>query len=222
VLQFAILFLAQPADAPVVPDGARLQAGSRCYTIFSGDKAIGQTWQRIRATSQGGVARWDVIVHQRMADGAFDLRDHFVLRRADLRAIEMDSRKNGVEQVRVRYSDGAIETVFAGKAPAETKATGALWDGNLWGLTFAALPLADAKHFVLPFYHYEKGLGHFTLDVVGSEVVDGRPAWIVEADAGDGRKVRYQIAKQSGDELGYSAGRFRQSVGGDCAGLIEP
>ncbi|MHA6719578.1 DUF3108 domain-containing protein [Sphingomonas sp. RS6] len=222
MIHLFLLALAQVAAPAVVPDGTRLQAGSRCYTIFNGDKAIGQTWQSVRAIKEAGVPMWDVVVHQRMAGGQFDLRDHFVLRRADLRPVTMDSRKNGQAHARVRYSDDVAETSVDGKTPTMTQLEGPVWDGNLWGLTMAALPLAEGGHFELPSYHYDKGAGRFVFDVVGSETVDGKAAWVVAAEGGDGRKVRYLIAKDPADELGYGAGPFRQSIGGDCGELAEP
>ncbi|WP_010545574.1 hypothetical protein [Sphingomonas elodea] len=217
-----MLLLALPLPDAVVPDGTKLQEGSSCYTLTRGDKPIGQTWQRVRAANEGGVPVWDVIVHQRVGDGRFDMRDHFVLRRADLRPLSMDSRRNGAEHVRVRYDGSAIETTKAGQTPTRITAPGAVWDGNLWGLTFAALPLAEGGSYELPYYQYDKGLGRFLLKVVGTAEVAGRAAWIVEADAGDGRTVRYQIGKKPAEELGTESPMFGQRLGGDCSALVEP
>ncbi|OAN60091.1 DUF3108 domain-containing protein [Sphingomonas sp. TDK1] len=55
-------------------------------------------------------------------------------------------------------------------------APGAVWDGNLVGLAFAALPLAEGKTYELPFFQYDKGMGRFTLKVVGLAKVDGQDA----------------------------------------------
>ncbi|WP_213978854.1 hypothetical protein [Sphingomonas sp. dw_22] len=219
MLLSALLALAQAAS-PVV-DGALLKPSTACYAIVRGDTVMGATFQKISAVTADGVPAWDIVVHQRIGDGKFDLRDHFVLRRADLTPIAMDSRKSGVEHVRVAYGKGRAVTTRPGAAPVETAFDGRIWDGNLWGLTFAALPLAQGAHFEMPFYQYDKGLGRFTLDVVGSEQVNGREAWTVEVTTSDQRKVRYQIGKADRAELGYYADGFAQRAGGDCS-AIQP
>jgi hypothetical protein len=215
----ALLAFAQAA-VPVV-DGSVLKPSTTCYAITRGDTVMGATYQKIAATTADGVPAWDVVVHQRIGDGKFDLRDHFLLRRSDLRPLAMDSRKSGVEHVRVAYDEGKVVTTRPGAEPVETALVGKIWDGNLWGLTFAALPLAQGAHFELPFYQYDKGIGRFTLDVVGSEQVGGRDAWTVEVTTGDQRKVRYQIGKADRAELGYYGGGFAQKLGGDCS-AIQP
>jgi hypothetical protein len=215
----ALLAFAQTATPPV--DGSLLRPSTTCYAITRGDTVMGATFQKVSETVADGVPAWDIVVHQRIGDGKFDLRDHFVLRRSDLTPIAMDSRKSGVEHVRVAYAQGKAVTTRPGAAPVETAFSGKTWDGNLWGLTFAALPLAQGAHFELPFYQYDKGLGRFTLDVIGSEQVDGRDAWTVEVSGGDGRKVRYQIGKADRAELGYHGGGFAQRLGGDCS-AIQP
>lgn len=215
----ALFALVQTA-APAI-DGNLLKPSTACYAIVRGDAVIGATYQRVREATIEGVLAWDIVVHQRIGDGKFDLRDHFVLRRADLTPIAMDSRKAGVEHVRVAYGAGKAITTRPGAAAVETVFAGRIWDGNLWGLTFAALPLAEGAHFELPFYQYDKGIGHFTLDVIGSERVDGRDVWTVEVTSGDQRKVRYQIGKADRAELGYYGGGFAQRLGGDCS-AIQP
>ena len=215
-----MFFLALALAQAAAPDGSLLKPGTACYAIARGDTAMGATFQKVVAATVDGMPVWDVVVHQRIGDGKFDLRDHFVLRRADLTPIAMDSRKSGVEHVRVAYGDGKAVTTRPSADPVETAFTGRIWDGNLWGLTFAALPLAQGAHFELPFYQYDKGLGHFTLDVVGSETVAGRDAWTVEVTM-DQRKVRYQIGKADRAELGYHGGGFAQRLGGDCS-AIQP
>lgn len=217
-----MLIAAMPLPEAAVPDGARLREGSACYLLTREGKPIGQTWQRVRAAKEGETPVWDIIVHQRVGDGRFDMRDHFVLRRADLTPIRMDSRRNGVEHVRVRYDGRTIHVMRPDKAETQLSAPGTVWDGNLWGLTFAALPLAEGETYHLPFFQYDKGLGHFTLKVAGSAKVDGQDAWLVDADAGDGRTVRYQIGKAPAAELGTESPMFGQHLGGDCSALAEP
>ncbi|WP_025560563.1 DUF3108 domain-containing protein [Sphingomonas sp. UNC305MFCol5.2] len=212
-----LLALAAQAALPAV-DGTRLQPGTVCYAIARGETVMGATLQTVQATSANGAPAWDVVVHQRVGD-KFDLRDHFVLRQKDLAPIAFDSRKSGVEHVRVVYGPGKLVTARPGAAPVEIALTGQVWEGNLWGLTFAALPLKEGAHFELPFYQYDKGLGRFSLDVVGSEKVGDRDAWIVETSLGGDRKVRYLIGKADHAELGYAGGGFAQRLGGDCSGI---
>lgn len=214
-----MLFLALAAQAalPAI-DGTRLRPGTVCYAIARGETVMGATRQAVKAVIANGAPAWDVVIHQRVGD-KFDLRDHFVLRRTDLAPIAFDSRKSGFEHVRVAYGPGKLVTTRPGAAPVETALTGPVWEGNLWGLTFAALPLKQGAHFDLPFYQYDKGLGSFSLDVVGSEKVGDRDAWVVEA--GGDRKVRYLIGKADHAELGYAGGGFAQRLGGDCSGFPQ-
>lgn len=212
------LLLAAAQAAPPAVDGSRLRPGTQCYALVQGEKVIGATRQTVKAVDAAGTPAWDIVVHQYMGGGRFDLRDHFVLRRGDLTPIAFDSRKSGVEHVRVAYAPGKIVTTRPGAAPVETAVTGPVWDGNLWGLTFAALPLGEGAHFELPFYHYDKGLGRFALDVVGTEQVGDQNAWVVETGEGP-RKVRYRIGQRDHAELGYSGAGFAQRPGGDCSAI---
>lgn len=214
----SILALALIQSVPVV-EGSRLTTGTTCYAIVRGEQVIGAARQSVTGSVIGGQRVWDIVVHQRLANGAFDLRDHFVLRQSDLAPIAFDSRKSGAEHVRVAYSPGKAVTTRPSAAPVETVLTEPVWEGNLWGLTFAALPLAQGAHFELPFYQYDKGLGRFTLDVVGSDKVADEDAWIVEATADGQRKVRYFIGKASHAELGYAGGGFASRLGGDCSAI---
>lgn len=212
MLTLALLLAADPAL-----DGSRLKPGTICYSIVRGEQAMGVTRQTVAATTAEGKPAWDIVVHQWIAGGKFDLRDHFVLRASDLTPITFDSRKSGVEHVRVTYGKGKITTTRPDKPAVDTAFAGKIWDGNLWGLTFAALPLAEGGHYTLPFYQYDKGVGAFTLDVVGSEKVGDQDAWVVEASSDAERKVRYFIGKASHAELGYGGGGFSQRLGGDCS-----
>ncbi|HEX8300483.1 hypothetical protein [Sphingomonas sp.] len=213
-----LLALAAQAALPAI-DGARLQPGIVCYAIARGETVMGATLQTVKATTVDGAPAWDIVIHQRVGD-KFDLRDHFVLRQRDLAPIAFDSRKSGAEHVRVAYGPGKLITTRPGAVPVETALAGPVWEGNLWGLTFAALPLAEGAHFELPFYQYDKGLGTFTLDVVGSEKVADQDTWVVETGEG-ARKVRYFIGKTSRAELGYSGSGFSQRLGGDCSGIAQ-
>lgn len=210
-----VLLLLAGATSVVAPDGRRVEAGERCYTLEMGGKAIGTTRQTVRADRRGGRPIWDVVIHQRVPSRDFDMRDHFVLDGRDLRPIAFDNSRSGVEHVRLAYDGGRITGTKRGKDGAAAVAVAAaepVWEGDLYGLVFGALPLRQGAEFQLPFYQYDKGLGRFALAVTGSETVQtpGGPveAWTVDVDPGGGTKAIYLIAKSNGAELGSRAGPF--------------
>lgn len=215
-------------SAPML-DGLRLQAGTACYTISNGGKSIGTTLQTITASRDDGRPVWDIVVHQKVGNGAFDMRDHFVVDRRTLLPIRMDSKRGnertqkGWHRVEVQYGPRTIHGVketTAVSTPIDMPLTGRVWDGNLWGVTFAALPLRERGTYTLPFWQYDKGFGTFTARVVGSEIVDtpaGKTvAWIVDAGDDPAQLLRYRIAKATRQELGYAAGNHAQRLGGRC------
>ncbi|MCD2325386.1 DUF3108 domain-containing protein [Sphingomonas sp. IC-56] len=222
MLTFLLLAAVQAVPLPAV-DGNRLRAGTRCFALSREGQVLGAVRQTVAAATVNGTPVWDIVIHQRLNDGKFDMRDHFVLRRADLSPVSMENQRFGEEHVRVSYAPGKITTIRKGAAPVETAVSGPIWDGNLWGLTFAALPLAGGGHYELPFYQYDKGLGRFVADVVGNETVQTPEgpveAWVVELDLGRRGKVRYQIGKADHAELGNVAGPFAQTLGGDCSAI---
>jgi len=221
--------LAATGAATPKMDGARLQAGSTCYAIVAGDKAIGSTSQTVTASRAGSKPVWDIVVHQKLANGSFDMRDHFIVDRKTLLPIRMDSQRGrerterGWHRVSVEYGAqnvrGTKETA-TGSIPLEAALTGPTWDGNLWGLTFAALPLKEGGTYAVPFWQYDKGFGTFTARVVGSEDVktpSGKvAAWVVEAGDDPAQLARYKIAKATRRELGYTADPSGQRLGGVC------
>ena len=223
MLFFAFLAAVQTAAPLPAIDGNRLQAGSRCFALLQDGTVVGATRQTVAPVTASGKPAWDVVIHQRLTGGRFDMRDHFVLRRDDLTPISLDNRRFGEEHVRVAYAPGKITTVRKGSAPVDTPVSGRIWDGNLWGLTFAALPLAAGGHYELPFYQYDKGFDRFVVDVVGSATIttpDGpTEVWEVELGATADRKIRYHIGKRYPAELGNQAGPFAQKLGGDCSGI---
>ncbi|MEO7168959.1 MAG: hypothetical protein V4610_22255 [Pseudomonadota bacterium] len=207
------------------PNGERLSAGSACYAIMRDTSVIGATWQSVRPAEVAGEQAWDIVVHQRVGT-TFDLRDHFVLARKDLRPIAFDNRKLGKEHVTLRYANGRItgsRMEKEGVVPVDLATPAQVWEGNLWGLTFGALPLAQGGEYALPFYQYDKGFGTFTLKVTGSDIVEtpgGKvDAWTVDVATGADRLVTYLIGKTNGAELGTRAPGFSTRLGGDCSGL---
>lgn len=230
-MKTVIMVAALAATGAATPkmNGARLQAGSTCYAIVAGDKTIGSTLQTVTASRDGTRPVWDIVVHQKLANGSFDMRDHFIVDRKTLLPIRMDSQRgrerteSGWHRVSVEYGPrnvrGTRETA-TGSTPLDAALTGPTWDGNLWGLTFAALPLKEGGTYAVPFWQYDKGFGTFTARVVGSEDVDtpsGKvAAWVVEAGDDPAQRARYKIAKATRQELGYTAGPSGQRLGGVC------
>ncbi len=225
------LILALLAQDPVVkPEGARLADQAACYTLTMtrGDQSrpIGLTWQTIeRVPHEGGVAL-KVVVHQSVGGGSLDMRDEFLLDPATLRPLSLVNVRNGETHVQVRYLDDRIvgERREGGVvAPIDVPLTGPVWDGNLFGLTFAALPLAEGAAFSLPYWQYDKGFGRFTVRVTGTETVatpDGPvEAWVLDAGADEASRLTYLVARGDNRELGYRAGPGAQALGGDCAAL---
>jgi hypothetical protein len=226
-----IMLAALAATGAATPkiDGERLQPGSTCYSIVVGDKAIGSTMQTVTASRDGTRLVWDIVVHQKLANGSFDMRDHFIVDRKTLLPIRMDSQRGrerterGWHRVSVEYGPRnarGIRETATGSTPLEVPLTAPTWDGNLWGLTFAALPLKEGGTYAVPFWQYDKGFGTFTARVVGSEDVDtpsGKiAAWVVEAGDDPAQLARYKIAKATRQELGYTAGPNGQRLGGVC------
>jgi hypothetical protein len=229
MMVLAAALLAAPTTPP---DGARLRAGGQCFTITRAGLPTGLTWQTIRATRTGGRATWDIVVHQRANDGRFDLRDHFVVDRKTLRPMSLESVRGvepsapGWRRVSIRYAADRITGIKEtkdGVVSIDTPLDHTVWDGNLWGLTFAAMPLRPGANATLPFWQYDKGFGAFTVKVVGREraaVPDGSvDAWILEAGDDPAALVRYVVSVKRPMEIGYSAGPFAQRLGGDCASL---
>lgn len=227
MIDIALALLAVMAPAGLVkPDASRLQPGDRCYAMELQGEPVGETRQVIRADRRDGRAVWDVVVHQRVPSRRFDLRDHFVLAKRDLAPLAFDSRKLGVEHVRLRYDGNHVSGVKIENGmttPIDLTTRTPIWEGNLWGVTFGALPLKQGVTFTLPFYQYDKGIGSFTLTVTGSETVttpDGSvDAWVIDAGTDPKRRSTYLIGKRDGWEVATRAGPFTTRLGGDCTGL---
>lgn len=210
-----LLLLLVGASATVAPDGRKVRAGERCYALELNGKAIGTTRQTVRADRLNGRRVWDIVIHQRVPARNFDMRDHFVLDARDLRPIAFDNSRGGVERVRLAYDGVRITGSKQDKGQANAiavTAPGSVWEGDLYGLVFGALPLKQGAAFQLPFYQYDKGLGRFALTVTGSETVPTPEgpveAWTVDVDPGGDTRATYLIGKRDGAELGSRAGPF--------------
>ena len=149
------------------PDGARLAAGETCYAIVGpkaeGEKTIGATWQSLRRERLDGRPIWRIVVHQHLTGRKFDLRDDLMLDATTLRPIRLDTTRDGLPHAHLNFSDGAVTGFKIGRqgerVSLDQPLTAPVWDGDLYGPTFAALPLQDGAAFRLPFYQYDRGLG---------------------------------------------------------------
>jgi hypothetical protein len=209
--------------------GDRLEPGSTCFSIVENDNPVGWTKQTITAAAEGGRATWDIVIHQKLNDGAFEMRDHFVVDRKTMLPIRMASQRGKDRserhwhRVSVEYGlhriSGTKETA-TGNATFDIPLTRPTWDGNLWGLTFAALPLEEGETYSIPFWQYDAGFGAFTVKVIASEEVSTPSgqlrAWTVDAGADPEQLLRYRIAENPRQELEFAAGPNGQRLGGVC------
>lgn len=225
MIAMAMLGLAA-STSMVKPDGTKLRPITQCFAITKDGAVVGATWQRVTAVRLGGRAMWDIVIHQKVAAFNFDMRDHFTVDRSDLRPVAFDSMKAGKPHIALTYAQDRVtgsRIEQDGTKPIDIGLEAPVWEGNLWGISFGALPLAAGARFELPFYQYDKGLGSFKLEVTGSEDVEtpsGKvAAWTVKVGDDPAKSVTYLIAKKTGDELGTRAGAFGTRLGGDCSGL---
>lgn len=221
------------AAAPPPMQGDRLLPGATCYAIKVGGKDVGATWQDLRQENLNGRPVWDIVVHQKMFSGRFDMRDHFVVDRVTLLPIEMDSARGrektdkGWHRVRLHYDGGRVsgeKETPSGIEKISVTLDGPTWDGNLWGVTFAALPLSKGGTYTLPVWQYDKGKETFTVRVVGEAPAsqEGGAAWLLDAGDDPSHLVRYEIGKSPRAELRYHTDGFSQDAGGMCAGMERP
>jgi hypothetical protein len=215
---------------PAVPNGRLLAPGRYCYTITAAkngvETPVGVTFQSISPGQSGGIETLAVVVHQHMFSGKFDMRDSLLLRRNDLRPIRLDTDRDGAPHVHLEYSD---QHITGWKMSDGTKKTitvdlnQPVWDGNLWGLTFAAMPLRPDASLTLPTYQYDSGLGTFYVNVQGQRQEESPSgslqAWVIKAGLSRSEQIEYIVSTQPGFEFAYSAGPTAQHLGGDCSGI---
>lgn len=225
----ALLAALAVSDPAVVPEGSRLAEGEACYVINAMRdgvaQPIGVAWQTVERGEENGRAVLRVTVHQRVGD-RFDMRDRFTLDANDLRPITLINDRLGAVHVEAAYADDRItgQRIDDGETkPIDVALDGPLWEGNLFGLTFAALPLAEGASFELPYWQYDKGFGAFSVSVTGLETVetpDGPvEAWVLDAGSSPDSRMTYLISKADNRELGYRSPRGSQMLGGDCSAL---
>lgn len=213
-------------------DGSLIHDDRACYTInMTRDGAsmpVGVTWQTIDHIQSDGRPVLRVVVHQSVNGGAFDMRDTFTLDAATLRPIRLENDRKGHRHITLDYAaDRVLGTRIEDEVsqPVDVALPNAIWDGNLFGVTFAALPLAAGARFTIPFYQYDKGLGAFSVQVTGEEVVatpEGSvEAWRLDVSPGAGSTLTYLIAKADRRELGYRSAKGGQTLGGDCSAVMD-
>jgi len=218
------------ALSPSQPAGDRLVDQDACFTITTTrdgkSTEFGHVRQTVRRTHIDGKEVLQVLVHQQ-GQGGFDMRDSFVLDAATLRPLHFGNFRAGVRHVVLDYSASRVTGSKFGKdgkrGDVDVALAAPVWEGNLFGVMFAALPLAAGGEYRVPYYQYDKGLGEFTVRVTGAEIVrtpDGPvDAWVLDAGADDKQRVEYLIEKSPRRELGYRAPGFAQSLGGDCPAM---
>ncbi len=225
-----LLLLALVQDPVPVPNGARLTEGRTCYTMNmtrqGATRPIGVTLQTVERSVRNERPVLEVVVHQSINGGAFSMRDDFVLDAATLRPLSLVNTRHGKRHVTLVYGEDRITgerieadgSVHAIDVPLE----GSVWEGNLFGLTFAALPLAEGAAFSLPNWQYDKGFGQFSVRVAGSRMAETETgpvaAWVVESGEG-ASTITYLIGKADNHEISYSAAQGSQTPGGDCSAL---
>lgn len=215
-----------PATTPM-PEGDRLPSGTWCYAITAtkdgATLTVGHTYQSIERTTHDGKPALRVIVHQRMG-AKFDMRDTFLLDAKTLRPFEVQNMRFGKPHVRDVYAGQAVtETRWdaSGKETTTQKAlTHPVWEGNLFGVLFAALPLQAGAHYTMPFYQYDKGEGTFAIDVTGKrriETPSGKREAIVLQAGPTGEQIEYLVGAKPRIELGYNGPQgFGQSLAPNC------
>ncbi|QIG80013.1 DUF3108 domain-containing protein [Stakelama tenebrarum] len=233
-----LLALAAPLAAdPVTPviDGTHLQEGQMCWALTHNDAPLGAMFQKIVALEMDGEPAWDIVTHQRLQGGVFDLRDHVVVRRSDLTPMAFDSidavkaRVSGqLHMIRLRYRAGSVDGFKLAKgetSPIHAEVPDPVWDGNLWGIPFGAIvDIEEGASYRMPIYQYDDGVGQFFLDVTGSETVETPEGpidvWLIDAGTSEDRRTTYLIAKEDGREIGTRApGGYGSMLGGDCSGF---
>jgi len=226
-----LMFYATSALALGMPDGTVIHDDEACYTIFSGawghGKKLGATWQTIAHAQRDGRNVLDIVVHQRVGNGDFDMRDHLVLDAGTLLPVRLESMRDGNPHAELDYTPGRVTGWHVAKdgsrLTTDVRLPGPVWDGDLYGPTFAALKLAAGARFTVPFYQYDRGLGEFRGTVTGIERVmtpyGAEEAWVVHAGPSSREMLDYLIGRDNRREVGYRGKEGYQILGGDCTGL---
>jgi len=163
------MFYATSALALATPDGTVIHDDQACYTIFSGawghGKKLGATWQTIAHAHRDGRNVLDIVVHQRVGKGDFDMRDHLVLDAGTLLPIRLESMRDGKPYAEMNYTSGRVTGWYVAKngsrLTTDVRLPGPVWDGDLYGPTFAALKLAAGARSLFRSINTIAALGNF-------------------------------------------------------------
>jgi hypothetical protein len=208
------------------PDATRLPEGTWCYALTATKdgktQTIGHTYQSLTRTTHAGKPAVEIVIHQRMG-AKFDMRDVFVLDAKTLQPFELTNTRFGKPHVRDVYAGTTVSETRWDAAGKETTAKKTLarpaWEGNLFGLMFAALPLRAGEEYTIPSYQYDKGEGSFAINVTGERDIDtplGKRHAIVLQAGPTGEQAEYLIGAEPRIELGYSMGPFGQALAPSC------
>ena len=215
----------------VVPDGALVHVEQACYAMNrvrdGKPKQFGVTWQKIERNNVDGRDVLEVVVRQHAQDGSFDMRDEFMLHAGTLLPIHFRNTRDGKLFVELNYTKGHITGFRTQKDGSRSKVDLAVdhpvWEGDLYGVLFAALPLKKGGEYRIPYYQYDQGLGEFSIRVIGTELVDTPhgpvSAWALDAGPNEKQRIKYLIAKKPRRELGYQGKYVTQVLGGECKAL---
>lgn len=228
MLEFALVLLLSND----VPNSSRLKEKSSCFTTVravdgQAKTPIFQTLQTIRFVTYKEKPAVDIVVHQRRVDGKMAMRDHFILNASNLRPYEFQSVRNGIEVAKLSYSDTKVEGFKISHDGKREEVSISLdkpvWEGNLWGVTFGAVPHQLGASYEIPFYQHDKGLGAFKFKVTGTEQVEtpeGKiEAWVLDLTLDNNRTMQYLVSRKDGRELGLRGNGYANYLGGDCSAI---
>jgi hypothetical protein len=110
-----------------------------CYAITRDGAVTGATLQRVRPVVHAGRRAWDIVIHHRVAQIRFDLRDQSLVDRRTLRPIRLESARgtNRAARLAADHLDyGAdrirgIRETAAAVTPIDVSVAQPAWDGNL-------------------------------------------------------------------------------------------
>lgn len=228
ILLFSLLSTTAIAADDLQPNGHLVPEGDYCYTAKAGPKGKEQVMALVRQQVVRKGDKMEVLVHQHIVPRKMDMIDRFTLRAHDMTPNKLDHTMTGGQKVTLTYhmkgKEGHITGTRAGKkaGPVDVNFTGKIWEGNLWGTLYAALPLDQKTSYSIPMYQYDKNLFSMEISDVRTTTIDfqGADTPVYEVDVkASGRTVTYYIRQSDRLELGYAMPGFSQWLGGDCSKL---
>lgn len=208
-----------------LPSSDYLAVGNYCYLSSVPD---GENQKKVVAKVSKKIVKKGeetfIAIHQVMPSRNFNMKDQFVLNR-DMTPTHFYHSRMGGKSLSIDYDyDGVSTSVFLlGQQTNEDgfslKFDGKLWEGNLWGTLFTALPLQQNTTFSIPTYHYQNGPSNLEIvDVRKNDIVFNKqsiPVFEVDVNA-SGLMTTYFVSVEDRVELGYENSAFSQWIGGNC------